>query len=254
MKQVSWHIHYALHHPVITLINGTSNHLWFLPALLVSVSLISVLVLLGQRRLVLPIAAALYLIGMSCYTYEGTALGMHWPFGFTPRNGPFFACVLVAFGYWASQRQLKPRRSLAVVLVIAGYASNLAEEWFVKAFFGVSLEKTDYLFSCVVMSAGFLLLALADPELGSETFWPKLAPYTLGVFVAHMLIVRLTLPFKLWGDQVFSMWFWQPVYPVLVFLASVAVPAALMRHPATWQLVNTAVADDSVDRDRRRSS
>jgi serine/alanine racemase len=103
------------------LFDGTFYHLWYLPALLIGIVLTTVLYKKMQLKVMLAVAALLYIIGLLGDSYYGFIKpyhgiseaydGMFAIFDFT-RNGLFYAPVYLAMGAWAAKGRHAPRTQL----------------------------------------------------------------------------------------------------------------------------------------------
>lgn len=145
------------------LLTGTFYHLWYLPAVLLGVPLARLLCRPGLR-IGLPVAAALYLVGLAGDSWYGIAAGLPWlkaPLdavlwlggGYT-RNGLFFAPLFILLG--AAARPVKAR--WAVPGLVAALAAMSGEAALLR---GVGSPKHDSMYLllpvCAVCLFGLLL-------------------------------------------------------------------------------------------------
>ncbi|MGL4504279.1 MAG: acyltransferase family protein, partial [Aeromonas sobria] len=75
---------------------GGMIHLWFLPALIMAVTLLALCYRLGRPALALWLGLGLYLLALLGGSYAKPLLGAEWLL--LTRNGPFFSLLFVALG------------------------------------------------------------------------------------------------------------------------------------------------------------
>jgi peptidoglycan/LPS O-acetylase OafA/YrhL len=149
--------------------------------------------------------------------------------GTVSRNGPFFATLFVFLGFRSGKADERPRLGPAVLLVVAGAALQAAEAWYLHDFRGAEWidPRADYFLGTALMGVGAGRIALARPDLGAGTAWPRLGLLTLGVYLLHWdvqyLLTAVVPPHNLAGQ--FGL-----------VLISYVIGAAL-----TWALARTRV-------------
>jgi len=209
--------------PVDFLLKGTERHLWFLPALIVSSGLVAGMARTGLSRLVIPVGAVLFLIGLSGQGYARLS-----PIAWTAldsRDGPFFGTILFGLG-WATAG--KPHLGLrsALALIFCGLAMQWGEILALRNAYNAPVA--NYYLGTIPLAYGMLHAALARPRLGGATFLPGLGRLTLGVYGVHILAIRVL--FKAGG--LFDRGaLWQVVFPLLVYGLSALVALAGSRVP-----------------------
>jgi len=195
------------------LLEGTREHLWFLPALMLSLAVLAIFLALRRQRWLLCGAALLYVLGMLAGAYADAPFGLPRGFGiglgaghtpFNTRNGPFLGLLFVALGAWyADRRPIRAR--WAAVMIAVGSAVAVAEALTLKRCYGADPWNIDYVVGTVPLGMGVFLLALALPGLGRGTILPRLGQLTLGVYVSHLLFLSFArhaaerLPFP-WSE------------------------------------------------------
>jgi surface polysaccharide O-acyltransferase-like enzyme len=205
------------------ILQGARIQLWFLPAL--GTALLIVGLLDRVRPAVgLMVAVVLYVIGLVGGAYgEVTGLAL----GPVSRNGPFFGTLFVLLGFRAGRMDLRPALGPAWALVVAGAVLQGAEAWGLHAFAGADwiAPRADYFVGTALMGIGAGQIALARPDFGAGTVWPRLGSLTLGVYLIHVdiqyLITAVLPPRTLAGE--FGL-----------VLSSYTISAAL-----TWALART---------------
>lgn len=201
--------------PLMLALEGTKEHLWFVPALMVSVAITAGFYAAGWRRALLPVAATVYVVGLLAGAYAPTPIGLAREFGIglNTRNGPFFGLLFVALGAHFADSVL-PKVRWVWAMTIGGLLLMHLEAFTLRAVYGSDPWNIDYVAGTVPYGAGVFLLALHYPRLGERTTWPRLGRYTLGVYVSHLLFLGparqavkwlplpvpdLLLPFLLYG-------------------------------------------------------
>jgi surface polysaccharide O-acyltransferase-like enzyme len=88
-----------LHAKSMNLLLGppSGHHLWFIPSLLIAMTITSAFIVLNIESLLLPFAMLLYIFGLIGGPYASTEIGIH--INFYTRLGPFMATIFYAVGY-----------------------------------------------------------------------------------------------------------------------------------------------------------
>jgi len=224
IKQIYWAASAAIQYPVVTLFQGTKGHLWFLSSLLTCLGISGVLVRSGNDGLLLPLAIALYGVGLAGKAYGATPIGFD--SGFEFRNGPFMALLFFVTGY--RMRHLrKQSRWLGVGLGLAlfGTALHFAEIALLHRYWNVSLDQ-DYVVGTYPMGVGVAIMALSGVRQLGFPLVARIGPFVLGVYAAHFMFVDLLQPLDhlLTGNVA-----WELVYVALVFLLSLGFAVTLSR-------------------------
>jgi len=104
------------------------------------------------------------------------------------RNVPFFATLFVVLGFRSGKADERPRPGPAVLLFAAGAALQALEAWFLHDRYGAEWidPAADYFLGTALMGVGAGRIALARPDLGAGTVWPRLGALTLGVYLVHL--------------------------------------------------------------------
>lgn len=209
--------------PFVLLFEGAKVHLWFLPSLGLGVVLLALLT--GMGKTVRPLcfgAALLFVIGLLGGSYDVTPLGLDLPF--TTRDGPFLSTICLAIGFLLAARGRAPLSPGQALLVIAaGLTLHAAESWALWRYWAVPMLQHNYLIGTVIAAAGLLQFALAAPNFGRKSNLHSLGKYTLGIYLCHYLFVDILTPLT----YLFELHLWQFVFPLLVFLLSLALTQAL---------------------------
>ncbi|HKU52547.1 MAG TPA: acyltransferase family protein [Nitrospira sp.] len=207
-------------------------HLWFLPALMFSLALLTLMAVYRLERYLVPLIISLYVVGLagetaSEYVVHSTIHPGLW----------MSATLLTAIGWWLAERE---PLSLAVAcsLIVGGYAFVLLEGTVMDALFHSSREAIyqHHFLGAVLFSIGIFALAIAKPELGHSTPFPFLAQFTLGVYLSHIFVL-----YTVRGPVYLIVGHGIPLrgalIAVIIYIFSVAFTLALTRIPILQYLV-----------------
>jgi surface polysaccharide O-acyltransferase-like enzyme len=210
------------HDPGTLLLEGTTIHLWFLPALACAILLSAALLRAG---VLLPVAAVVfYLIGVAARAYGATPVGFELPGAFNTRNGPFFSLLPFVAGYYLSARTPAAGWMRTGLLVFAfGYVMHFAEIFALLKLYQTRAVIHDYVLATWLLGVGAAMMALSGHRLLQCPALAAAGRLTLGVYCIHIAFVMLLFP-----------WFWPRTQPALE-LVLVAVILALSLA-ASWLL------------------
>ncbi|WP_162047730.1 acyltransferase [Vibrio taketomensis] len=171
--------------PLNTLLEGGLVHLWFIPALMIAALITALMVRFNQVRLLLPLAAVLYIYGVLAGSYQNiTEL---WTPFFT-RNGPFFSTLMFAIGFIIRQNNIQVNATKAAVLALAGMAVHFIEAYMLMDY-KQAFNTNDFVFSTMVWGTGVFLFLLAKPNLGNHAWVLNLSKSVLPIYVSHLPII-----------------------------------------------------------------
>lgn len=205
-------------------------HLWFLPALMVSMAALAMIAIFQLERYLVPLILSLYVLAL----IEEISAGY---FPHTFHVGTWVGAILLTtIGYWVGDRE-QPTVGMAYGLIMGGYAFALLEGTIIHTMTHSSSQAIqDHIYlGGVALGLGIFLLALGKPELGRSTPFPFLARFTLGVYVTHIFVMYTLSPifWKLHiGGPLGSV-----VFAIPVYACSVLLTYALTQSPITRCLV-----------------
>ncbi|WP_321463078.1 acyltransferase family protein [uncultured Vibrio sp.] len=176
---------YLMLSPINSFLEGGLVHLWFLPALVMAVSLIAFLVRVRLSQLLLPIALLLYVYGVLAGSYSTLT---ELPSPFFTRNGPFFSTLLVVLGYLTREKQWQCSHSKALILIVIGMMLHFGEAYGLMQY-NVVFNTHDFLFGTVIWSLGIFMWLLSHPNFGNMPWVLKWSPSILGIYVSHLLVI-----------------------------------------------------------------
>jgi len=207
--------------------------LWFLLALMMALVIVFSMYMLKKEKYLFALALSLYFLGLLAGKYAGTPLGIHLPFKFSIRDGPFFSTLFVTLGFWLSgEKRVSLKTWQALLIIITGFVFQEIEALFLWKFYHVH-PVFDYLAGTVPFGAGVFLLALSKPDIGKSTLLPKLAPLTLGIYVVHLL----TVSYCSMISHFVPGFLWQILFPFIVFISSGVIVIILREIPVINLLV-----------------
>lgn len=206
-------------------------HLWFLPALMVSLATLTVVAIFQLQKYLIHLMVSLYVLRLA----EEFA-GGHFLNSTIHLGGWMLAILLTALGWWLAERK-QPSMTMACSLIVGGYVLAVIEGTIMMAMFHSShqaIQQHAFL-GGVALSVGIFLLALAKPTLGQSTPLPFLARFTLGVYVSHIFVLYTLRPI-LWPKL--GSWPLREVLGALVVYAvSVLVTLGVGKVPIARYLV-----------------
>ncbi|TMX09731.1 fucose 4-O-acetylase [Aeromonas salmonicida subsp. achromogenes] len=192
---------------------GGMIHLWFLPALMLAVLCHRI----GLPRLALVLGGLLYLLALLGGSYGQPLLGGEW--ALLTRNGPFFSLLFVALGAELRARHWRPDTRRSVLLLGVGMGIYALEAWGLLHFADVPLSRHDFLLGSLPWGLGLFGLLLANQGWGQGSWLERQAPWVLGLYCLHMMLVVWLMIF---GPQGKLLWWELMKVPVLITLSLLA--------------------------------
>lgn len=215
---------YLANRPLKLLLEGGMFHLWFLPALVFAIAIISVMIRLNASNLMLSIALALYAYNLMADSYK-PIFGLAVPF-YT--NGFFASILLVALGYEFRRKNLALPLKTALIVMALGMVLHLTEAFYLIQW-EMRFNKHEFLLGTPIWAMGMFLALLAVPQFGSNTHLVELSKYTLGIYLCHAIIIQYLL--YLYGFLKINPWFQQLTVIPMTFLLSVIFIQAVSKTP-----------------------
>lgn len=170
--------------PLNSMLEGGLVHLWFLPALMIAVSLIALLVYFKLMFLLLPASILLYVYGVAAGSYASIS-ELTAPF-FT-RNGPFFSFLMVVLGFEIRRRDVSLSTKVSFLLLLLGVLGHFGEAYWLASK-EVVFTLHDFLFFTPLWSTGIFLFLLAKPNIGDHPLTYYLSRSVLAMYVSHLSI------------------------------------------------------------------
>jgi len=215
-------------HPVLFLLQGSRLHLWFLPALIIALAIITCCVATKKEKYVLYICAALYIFGLLAGVYSKSPIGIS--LHLNVRNGPFFGAIFTAIGWKLSGRNSFNFR-IALYILLAGMILQLTEAYFLARSFGI--QKFDFSLATLPFGLGAFLLVLARPCLGKNSIIERYSSLTLGIYVSHYLILESLMPIRFWINPLI----YDSSISFIILILSIISVMTLKKYKPTRHLV-----------------
>ncbi|WP_247729812.1 acyltransferase [Halovivax limisalsi] len=180
--------------PIDLLYYGDSMvyHLWFLPALVVSVALVYAFVRAGLSRYLLPIAFAIHLVGLTGESYTMIA-----NLPIETRDGLFFGFFYTSLGYAIRSNGWEPgpdRRRLFAGLTVLGALAHAVERYALgyvvtDATIAGSVYTPEYTLVTVFYSVALFGFVLSYPSLGRASGVSTLGRYAVWIYIVHPIVL-----------------------------------------------------------------
>ncbi len=232
VKQFYWNLAGAMHRPLVTILEGTKIHLWYLVALLCGLGISALFLRFGLKHLLVGVAVALYATGLAGKAYSDTPLGFHADFDF--RDGPFFSTLFFVTGYFLQRsRPTNAWLPIGLAAAILGLLLHFGELLALHRNWGTTMSQ-DYVVGTYFLGLGAALIALSNPGILHLPRIASIGPLVLGIYASHFIFVEILRPL----DRYYSgNGLWEVSYVALVFLLSYALASALARFQLSRRLV-----------------
>ncbi len=152
---------YLMMNPLNSLLEGGLVHLWFIPALVIGVLIVS---LIANTKGLLLTTVGLYLFGVAAGSYVNLT-GIE--FFFFTRNGPFFSSLLVCIGYLFAINAWRPSNAVGLVMLFGGLSLHLCEATLLQ-YTGIAFNVHDFLLGTPFWATGIFILLLNSPQFGDN--------------------------------------------------------------------------------------
>jgi surface polysaccharide O-acyltransferase-like enzyme len=164
-------------------------HLWFLPSLMLGLGTAAVVVTHHLAPVALRLVAGLYVLSVGCGLLPLDVLQDY------PPAMLLLGMLFTLLGWWISQQQVISAGA-ALRLMAGGVVLAFVEGAVLKKLIHASTHQVvHYPYAgAVLLVLGVFLLMLANPTWGQRTILPRLARFTLGVYVSHILIEHTLAP------------------------------------------------------------
>jgi surface polysaccharide O-acyltransferase-like enzyme len=168
---------------------GPGFHLWYLPTLAVSVALLVVLRRWLSPYWMLGLGAAFYLLSLALGAYFWPLTGQP-AVGWSVQHSPQVAFVFLAAGYCAAVAGWRTGLSAAVAVTLLGAATQVGEVALLKHLHTYDLRQTDFYLGTLPYGVGAFLVSWHIPRNGLSTALAAIGRYGLGLYAAHLLVLR----------------------------------------------------------------
>ncbi len=205
LKRCYWHLRETLDdffmHPLLFLFHGSRIHLWFLSSLLMALGMWSFFrkFLPGREKLCVFLGAMGYLYASAVVVYSAP-LGISFPEKYTDEfyshAQSLVGFLFVPLGALMKVCSWRASAQTQKLLILAGLLMIVLERFLQQQLKDpASFLVHGILWGTVPLAAGIFQAALAHPDWGRKTFFEKLGPDMLGVYLIHYLVFE-ALVFK----------------------------------------------------------
>ncbi|RYZ91562.1 MAG: hypothetical protein EOP06_06750 [Proteobacteria bacterium] len=217
---------------ISAVLQGTKNHLWFLPALAIAALISGALLAKGREITLFVLAIALFTIGLAGSAYSDSPYGFTSRFNF--RNGPFLSLIMFVSGYaihrFGQGLSLLP---IGIGLATGGFLLQLIETTWIHQQWGTPLLH-DYIIGTYFFGVGMSMIALSNAPYLRVKALASIGPLILGVYASHYYFVEHIR----WLDRfVHSPHLRAVAYLAIVFVLALITSFMLARWRGTRQFV-----------------
>lgn len=212
---------------VALLYSGVYYHLWYFPALLLSMLVLRWWKRKYSLRVLLTVSFVLLLFGATetyygfCGQFFQSLLHNYYAVFFTTRNFLFFALFYVTLGYWMGKQE-QPASSLCFLKLLLSIAALVGE--------GMLLQTTQRLDSNILLACVPLVYYLFSCLLYTNIHVPQLSEIPFRAISKYYYLVHplMILFVHAWFPQVDS--FWMAVAKVVCVLCCTHICTLLLIH------------------------
>lgn len=212
---------------VALLYSGVYYHLWYFPALLLSMLVLCWWKRKYSLRVLLTVSFVLLLFGATetyygfCGQFFQSLLHYYYAVFFTTRNFLFFALFYVTLGYWMGKQE-QPASSLCFLKLLLSIAALVGE--------GMLLQTTQRLDSNILLACVPLVYYLFSCLLYTNIHVPQLSEIPFRAISKYYYLVHplMILFVHAWFPQVDS--FWMAVAKVVCVLCCTHICTLLLIH------------------------
>ncbi len=172
--------------PINSFFEGGLVHLWYLPALVMSVALIALIRQLHSTYWLWSVAAILYIYALGAGSYHHIT---DWTAPIFTRNGPFFGYLMVLIGHEIRRHRFQFTTKQAIALFCIGFTLHFSEGLWLYVAHQVPLNSHDFLFGTPIWGLGFFALLQSRPQWGNSEKTLSISPRIFGIYLAHLLII-----------------------------------------------------------------
>lgn len=216
-------------HGIDVLTGGAAFHLWFLPALAVSMALVASGFALGRPGLTLAVAVALAAASLALGS-DHQALGLPLFRGTRFLGAPLFLCI----GVILARRGARLPLGAALVLLLVAYGLELGEERLIARLSAAPFASHDVVLSTYLLGVATFLVARALPPTRAIRWAAGGGRVSLGVYAVHLAILLLVLPLAGGSGLLHAL-----AAAGATFALATILCLGFARIPVLWALVTT---------------
>lgn len=232
-KLVYWRAYQLIEHPIASLYQGTKTHLWFLPSLVTSYFVVT-LIMMWNKKVLLPLTSLFYIIGVLGGAYQDTPIGIYIPFD--TRDGFFFSSLFVAVGISLSFKTQPTQITLPILIMLlcAGLVGQFYEVFYLTNNYQLDPTAIDYVFSTALFSISVALIGFSC-QISKPNITTEIAKHILAINLLHQLFVELFKPMGFWLPA----WLYAILAPSMILIASYSCVLWMERFPKLKPLLGT---------------
>lgn len=187
LKSYYWHLLETAQQPLLLLIRGTKYHLWFIPSLMVSISILTAFIFCKKERYLLWLAIALYLLTIFLFQVPQSVVKTYVFYRYIRAYCSGF--VLVTFGWWFSLQKDFSLKD-AVKLFLMAFFFQVLQDISLWHLYGL---KPDRFMSIGLLPAilGVFVAVMCCPDFGKNSTFERWGRMTLGIYILHPFILDL---------------------------------------------------------------
>lgn len=212
LRAYYWYLQDIVSGSPFLLLEGTKYHLWFLPALLIGLTVITVFHYFKEEKFLV-------------YVFVASFMGMFIIKSLIPEivisddsynpSGILKAVAFVTCGYLIAQQPRWQNRT-ACILIAVGILLLVIQNFWIWS--NQIDPRSSVLSGNLLCTAGIFMLALNYPDWGKGHFVSKFGLLTLWIYGAHPFVLDQLEPL----ERYMPSWVWDLVFPVAVYAVSLA--------------------------------
>lgn len=188
-------------------------HFWFLVALFWSLVIIYLFELLKKVKFLFFLSLFLHLIGLFGQSYK-----VFFNIGVFTTDSIFFGLFYTTLGYYIAMVKINYSKPVLYFGLFIFFTCCQVIERYILIY-NFNAPDGSYFLSTIFRIFFFFLFALSLPQLGKNTLLNKMGSKSVGVFLMHVLIIRIiqkTILFFEWTDLITNI-LWNILYPIIVY-------------------------------------
>lgn len=219
LKTYYWYLQDLVLNSHFLILEGTKYHLWFIPALIIGLSVITALHCAKQSKFLVYIFAISYLAMISVKSLMPQVIVGDDSYDI---SGIFKAVAYVTCGYLLAQSPRWEART-ALKLIFAGVILLIIQNFWLWT--NQIDTRATVLAGTLLCSVGIFMLALNYPEWGKNHFASKFGLLTLWIYGTHPFVLDQLNPL----GQYVHPWIWNLAFPISVYAVSLTFALLFQR-------------------------
>ncbi|WP_137289610.1 acyltransferase [Natronorubrum halophilum] len=171
---------------------SVSEILWFLPALLISLTFVYGFAIAGKSEYLLPVSFGFHAVGLL-----GASYTMFVDVPFMVRDPLFFGFFYTSLGFfvYSSEWQPTPERSAyylgaTVLFGVLNLVERYALGYVIQGeTFAQGVYTASYTIATVLVAGSLFAFLLSRPNLGASTSLPSWGTYAVGIYITHPAVL-----------------------------------------------------------------